>query len=1133
MKQFTHLHVHTQYSLLDGFSKITDLISYAKELGMNSIAITDHGNMYGAVEFYQEAQKQGIKPIIGCEVYLTQGSHLEKNQRGNYHLILLAKNNTGYHNLMKICSAGQIDGFYYKPRIDKDVLRTHSEGIICLSACVAGEIPVSILQGNMEQAGRQVQEYIDIFGRENFYLEIQNHGLEEEKEVARGLIQLAKEFSLKLVATNDLHYVRKEDAAAQDVLLCIQTQANVDDANRMRFPNDSFYLKSYEEMLELFPNYPEALDNTQEIADRCNLTLEFGKLLLPKFDVPEGFDEKSYLRKLCEESLPVRYPNASQEVYDRLEFELGIINQMGYAAYFLIVWDFINYCRRNDVPVGPGRGSAAGSVVAYLLHITNIEPIHHKLLFERFLNPERVSMPDIDTDFCYVKRDKVLDYVNHKYGKDRVAQIITFGTLAARAAVRDVGRVLGMPYQAVDEVVKLIPKELGITLEKALKSSKDFRTAYEERPEVTRLVDFAKSIEGAPRNIGTHAAGVIIAPADLRDYVPLALGQEGGIITQYDKNKVEELGLLKMDFLGLRTLTVIDDCIKFIKETKGVTVDIDNIPLNDPKTVKMLRAGDTAGVFQLESAGITRLLVELVPRGFEDLIPLVALYRPGPLGTGMAEDFIAGRHGRRTAEVLHPLMEPILADTYGVILYQEQVMQITTALAGFSLGKADILRRAMGKKKAKELDKMRSSFVEGAKECHNISEELSNKIFSLLQHFAGYGFNKSHSVAYALVAWQTAYLKANYPAEFMAAFLNSIKTDGEKISYYISVCRLMKLKVLPPDVNFSGFDFGVDKNGSIRFGFVGIKNLGEAAASEIIDARSKGGPFKDILDFCKRVSMREVNKRVIENLIKCGALDGFNCKRSQMLAILEPVVDIASSYQRDYASGQQDLFGEENGFDATETMPRLPSLDEIPKDICLQYEKDLIGFYVTGHPLDEYRETMKRFMPLHRFGTETTVPDGSRVKVAGIISDCYIRNTKRGDTMAILVLEDFTSRVNVICFPKTYASFMKEIYKDAPVAIEGRFQIDERESKVLATNVTSLKNLGLTLRIRIEAYLENANTQRQMLTIFKKYPGKDVVYIHLMGSKKVIKTKPEFWVDGNNMYFRWEMERLLGGDCFM
>lgn len=1133
MNHFTHLHVHTQYSLLDGFSKIPDLISYVKELGMNSVAITDHGNMYGAVEFYQEAKKQGIKPIIGCEVYLTQGSHFEKNQRGMYHLILLAKNNIGYHNLMKICSAGQIDGFYYKPRIDKDLLRTYSEGIICLSACVAGEVPVSILQGNMEQARRQVQEYIDIFGKENYYLEIQNHDMEEEREVVKGLAQLAKEFDLKLVATNDLHYVRKEDAAAQDVLLCIQTQANVDDANRMRFPNDSFYVKSYDEMAELFPQFPEALATTQEIADRCNVTLEFGKLLLPKFEVPEGYDEKSYLRHLCDESMPLRYPNATKEVYDRLEFELGIINQMGYAAYFLIVWDFINYCREHDVPVGPGRGSAAGSVVAYLLHITNIEPIHHKLLFERFLNPERVSMPDIDTDFCYVKRDKVLDYVTRKYGKDRVAQIITFGTLAARAALRDVGRVLGMTYSDVDEVVKLVPKELGITLEKALQSSKEFRQAYEDRPEVTRLVDFAKSIEGAPRNIGTHAAGVIIAPADLKDYVPLALGQEGGIITQYDKNKVEELGLLKMDFLGLRTLTVIDDCIKFIKETTGDDIDIDNIPLEDPKTVRMLRAGDTPGVFQLESAGITRLLVELAPRGFEDLIPLVALYRPGPLGTGMAEDFIAGRHGRRTAEVLHPLMEPILADTYGVILYQEQVMQITTALAGFSLGKADILRRAMGKKKAKELDSMRSSFVEGAKQIHNIPEELSNKIFALLQHFAGYGFNKSHSVAYALVAYQTAYLKANYPAQFMAAFLNSIMTDAEKLSWYISVCRQMNLKVSPPDVNSSGLDFGVDKRGAIRFGLVGIKNLGEAAVNEIMEARAKDGEFKDLLDFCKRVSMRVVNKRVIENLIKCGAMDSLKVKRSQMLATLDQCVEIANSYQRDSASGLIDLFGEENGFDATEHMPTLPSLDEIPKDICLQYEKDLIGFYVTGHPLDEFKETMKRFMPLHKFGMETSIPDGARVKIAGVISECNIRNTKKGDTMAMLVLEDFTSRLPVICFPKTFAACMREIYKDAPVAIEGRFQIDEREAKVIATSVSSLKHMGLTLRIRVEAYLENPHTQRQMLALFKKYPGKDVVYLHLMGSKKVIKTNSEFWVDGNSEDFRFAMMRLLGGDCFM
>ena len=829
-KQFTHLHVHTEYSLLDGASKIAELVAYAKELGMESLAITDHGNMCGVIEFYQECEKQGVRPIIGCEVYVAEGSRLQKNSRGMYHLILLAENNEGYHNLMKIVSAGQVEGFYYKPRVDKDVLRAHSEGIICLSACIAGEVALMLQNNNMEGARRAVREYIDIFGKENYFLEMQDHELAQERKTNEGLVKLAEEFGLDLVCTNDLHYVRKEDAEAQDILLCIQTTSTVDEPHRMRFPNNSFYLKSYEEMHEKFSWCPQALENTNKIAERCHVTLEFGKLLLPKFETPDNSSEEDYLCFLCEQNIARCYPEAGQEVYERLDFELGIINQMGYAAYFLIVWDFIDYCNKHNIPVGPGRGSAAGSIVAYLLGITKIDPLKYDLLFERFLNPERVSMPDIDTDFCYRKRDEVLDYVVRKYSSEHVAQIITFGTLQARAAVRDVGKALGMSYHDCDVVAKAIPRELGITLDKALKISNDFKKLYETNPDVQHLVDLSKSVEGLPRNYGTHAAGVIIAPSDLREYVPLQLDSDGtGIITEYDKNKVEELGLLKMDFLGLRTLTVIDDTLRFIETTTGEKVDIDKIPLADDKTCAMLRRGDTFGVFQLESPGITRLVMDLEPERFEDLIPLVALYRPGPLETGMAEDFIAGRHGQRTARVLHPLIEPILKDTYGVILYQEQVMQITSALAGFSLGKADILRRAMGKKKAKVLESQRADFVKGAKELHQVPEVTSNEIFDLLLKFAGYGFNKSHSVAYALVAYQTAYLKAHYPSQFMAAFLNSVITDNDKLSWYIAVCRNAGLKILPPDVNASFQEFTVDKDLSLRFGRAGIKSVGDNA----------------------------------------------------------------------------------------------------------------------------------------------------------------------------------------------------------------------------------------------------------------------------------------------------------------
>ena len=1130
MQRFTHLHVHTEYSLLDGASKIPELVAYAKELGMDSLAITDHGVMYGAVEFYQECTKAGIKPIIGCEVYLAKGSHLDMTEKTRYHLILLAENDIGYHNLMRIVSKGQLEGFYYKPRVDKDILRTYSEGIICLSACIAGEVPRLINSGNMDGARRCVQEYIDIFGKDNYFLEIQNHDIPEEKTAAEGLRQLAQEFGIGLVATNDLHYVRREDAEAQDVLLCIQTTSNVDDPGRMRFPNDSFYLKSAEEMAELFGGYPEALENTCRIADRCNVKLEFGHLLLPEFPVPEGFDAVSYLRHLCEEALPERYEVVDETVRKRLDFELDIINTMGYACYFLIVWDFINYCRSHDIPVGPGRGSAAGSIVAYLLRITNIEPLRYHLLFERFLNPERVSMPDIDTDFCYVKRNQVLDYVVRRYGQERVSQIITFGTLQARAAVRDVGKALGMSYTSVDEVAKMIPRELGITLDKALKSSNDFKRAYESRPEVKKLVDLARSVEGLPRNAGTHAAGVIIAPRDLRDYVPLQQGSDSGVITQYDKNKVEELGLLKMDFLGLRTLTVIGDCIQFIKETTGEIVDIDNIPLHDKETCEMLCRGETACVFQLESAGITKLVVDLAPESFEDLIPLVALYRPGPLGTGMAEDFIAGRHGQRTAEVLHPLMEPILEDTYGVILYQEQVMQITSALAGFTLGQADILRRAMGKKKAKELDSMRASFIEGAKRLHDIPEELSDRIFSLLQHFAGYGFNKSHSVAYALVAYETAYLKAHWRAQYYAAFLNSVIGDGDKLSWYISVCKNDNIKILAPDVNESGRDFTVLPNKTIRFGLAGIKSTGGAAVEAIISARSEGGPFTSLTDFCCRVNMRVVNKRVVENLIKSGAMDSFGARRSQLLSVLDQAIDLGAACQRDRANGQLGLFGDDQTFGMEEI--RLPQRTEIPKQTLLQYEKELLGFYVTDHPLSEYKEVMQRFMPLHQFIGETQVQDNQFVRVAGIISSCNIKTTKSGDTMALLTLEDFTGRFPVIIFPKNYQACIRDVFEDNVVSIEGRFSVDERESKIIAMSVHSLSSKPPTeLMLRIEAHLENPLVQRELRQLFQKYKGEDVVYLKLMGSRKIIKTTADFWVNSEAPGFAEDIVKILGEGC--
>ena len=1135
---FTHLHVHTQYSLLDGASKIKDLVSRVKELGMDAIAITDHGVMYGVVDFYQECTKQGVKPIIGCEVYTVNGDMHDKQSSERFHLILLAENETGYHNLMKIVSLAQTEGFYTKPRVDKETLRKYHDGIICLSACMVGELPRLIVAKNIEGARKCVREHIEIFGKENYFLEMQNHFLPEDKTINDGLQQLAKEFDLKIVCTNDLHYVRREDAAAQDVLLCIQTVTTVDDPNRMRFPNDEFYLKSPEEMAALFPDCPEALTNTEEIAKRCNVKLQFGKFLLPEFHpIPDGLDAKGYLRQLCMEALPQRYPNADAKIKERLEYELDIINRMGYAAYFLIVWDFINFCRSQNppIPVGPGRGSAAGSIVAYLLHITNIEPLHFSLFFERFLNPERVSMPDIDTDFCMRRRDEVLQYVVEKYTPSSVAQIVTFGSLQARAAVRAVGRALGLPYSDVDVVVKLIPKQLDIKLSEALEMSNEFRARYEEDATVKRLIDLSMSVEGLPNNRGTHAAGVIIAPDDLTNYVPLQLevGQNEfsagqTFVTQYDKNKVEGLGLLKMDFLGLRTLTAIYDALEMIRRTTGEVIDIDNIPWNDKKTADMLCKGDTFGVFQLESEGMTKLVKDLGPEGFEDLVPLVALYRPGPLGSGMATDFIAGRHGERTAEVLHPLMEPILQDTYGVILYQEQVMQITSVLGGFTLGEADVMRRAMGHKEPEVIQSLTAKFVQGAKKLHNIPEATSEKIFDLLRHFAGYGFNKSHSVAYAFVAYQTAYLKAHYCAQFMAALLNSFDGDGTQITYYISKIRKAGISIEPPDVNISEEKFNAKDDKNIRFGLFGIKSLGMAAIQAILNSRYKGGKFKDLADFCTRVGPKQINRRVLENLIRCGAMDSFGAKRSQLLAIMDKCIEVAIANEEDMLSNQMNLFVSENGMDMDDKIV-LPDIPELSPQQMLADEKALLGFYVTGHPLDEYAENLENFIPLEKLKDEETYPDGTWIKVAGIITECKVRNTKKGDTMANIKLEDISGGViDVVVFPKTYRDVISLIYPESVIVVEGRMSVDERATQVNASKIMKLAKVPRELHLKINPEKESAQVMAQLKGLLRKYRGSDRVFLHLVQGKKVLACDDWYCVDTTAAGVEEELLGLLG-----
>ncbi|MBQ7516214.1 MAG: DNA polymerase III subunit alpha [Schwartzia sp.] len=1109
---FTHLHVHTEYSLLDGASRIPALIQETKRLGMDAIAITDHGQMYGAVTFYKEAKKAGVKPIIGCEVYLAPRDRREMYEVDHvryYHLILLAENDLGYRNLSKLVSLANIEGTYYKPRVDKELLRQYHEGIICLSACIAGEIPRALIQDNEALADRLVQEYIGIFGRENFFIEMQKHGIAEEQKCAPGLMALAEKYGLGLVVTNDAHYIRREDAAFHDILLCIQTGKTLDDPGRMRFQNDEFYLKSPAEMAQLFPGRPDMMANTVRIAERCNVEFTFGRHYLPKFPLPEGRTDEAYLRELCEEKVGDRYQPVTAEIRERLDYELSIIHRMGFDSYFLIVWDFINYARGQGIAVGPGRGSAAGSIVAYVLGITDIDPLRYALLFERFLNPERVSMPDIDVDFCYIRRKEVIEYVKRRYGEDHVAQIVTFGTMAARGAVRDVGRVMNMPYAEVDRVAKLIPTELGITLDKALRDSGDLKKLYEESSAVRRIIDFARDIEGLPRQSSTHAAGVVIAREPLTEYMPVQIS-DGTLVTAYDKDLVEELGLLKMDFLGLRTLTVIADAIKNIRESRGETVDIRAIPLRDEKTAKMLSDGKTGAVFQMESAGMTALVKDLQPESFEDLIPTVALYRPGPLGSGMVQDFINGRRGKKQVTYLHPMLEPILRETFGVVLYQEQVMQIVQVLAGFSLGQADLLRRAMGHKQPELLMKQKEGFLAGTK-ANGIDDALAEKIFELLTHFANYGFNKSHSAAYALVAWQTAYLKAHYPAEFMAAMLTSVIDSGDKVSVYIELARRMGIPILPPDINASSATFSVDGE-AIRFGLMAVRHVGENAIAEVERVRAEKGRFTSLADFCARVDMRVVNKRVIENFIKCGAFDSLNLRRSQLLAVMDRTIDAASRQQRETMSGQMGLFGD----DVTETLGGLP-LPDIPEEEpsqLLAWEKEITGFYITGHPLDEYQDTLRNLCPIARL-LDGSLGDGRLVRIGGMVAEAKRIATKKGDTMCFLTLEDFTHQLEIIVFPRLFYERMDFLAADTPLVVQGKVDTTDTGAKLLADTIWPLAEYRPDYFITIDGDRNTEENLQRLRDIFARYHGDQTVYLHFVDKKQRIRTEPQFWLNGD------------------
>ena len=1121
---FVHLHVHTEYSLLDGASRIKELVQRTKELGMDSIAITDHGVMYGAIAFYKEAMAQGIHPIIGCEVYVAPQSRHERAEVDGvryYHLILLAENEIGYRNLVRLVSLANIEGYYYKPRVDKDLLRQYHEGIIALSACVAGEIPRSILRGDPERTDEILAEYVDIFGRDNFFLELQDHGLPEEKTVNHALRDLSKKHDIGLVATNDIHYVRAEDSEFHDILLCVQTGRTINDPNRMRFSGPDYYLKSEAEMTAIFHDYPGAVENTAKIAARCRVDFTFGELQLPFYPIPEKFaDDDAYLRTLCEERLPERYSEITNEIRLRLDYELGVIHGMGYASYFLIVWDFINYARGHGVAVGPGRGSAAGSIVAYLLGITNIDPLRYALLFERFLNPERVSMPDIDIDFDDINRGRVISYVKERYGEDHVAQIATFGTMGAKGAIRDVGRVLEMSFSEVSNITKLVPSELNITIDRALKESADFRRLYDEDESVRRVIDLARKIEGLPRNTSIHAAGVVIAKEPLTNHVPVWIS-EGTLVTEFDKDDVEALGLLKMDFLGLRTLSIIEDALKNIRKSHGIDIDIDNIPLEDDLTAQMLCDGDTGAVFQMESAGMTNLVKDLQPKGFVDLIPTVALYRPGPLGSGMVTDFIDGLHGKKEVVYMHPLLEPILKETFGVVLYQEQVMQIVQVLAGFTLGQADLLRRAMGKKKHELLMAQKESFLAG---CANngIDAPLANHIFDLLTHFADYGFNKSHSASYGLLAWQTAYLKAHYPVEFMAGVLTSIMDKTDKIPVYIRLCHQMKIRILPPDINSSAATFSIER-GAIRFGLAAVRNVGENAIAVLEHVREEGGPFRSLVDFCTRVDLRTLNKRAIESLIKCGAFDSLGIDRNHLLASLNAAVTDAARRQRDLLSGQIGLFGD----DAMAEVQQIGDFDDVP--LCtprerLIWEKEATGFYITGHPLEDNQETLSHLQPIGQIAAAVR-RDRQLMRVGGILTSTKRFTTKKGDTMLFADLEDFTGTLEVTVFPRVFYAHVSDLEPDQVVVIQGRVDTAGETPKLLADEIWRIDDYRTSYYLTPPQDADRAALWEKMKDVFAAHTGDHPVYVQSDGRWR--RLDETYWIDGTPEV-RAELSTLLG-----
>ncbi|MDD6401050.1 MAG: DNA polymerase III subunit alpha [Lachnospiraceae bacterium] len=1127
--KFTHLHVHTEYSLLDGSAKIKELVKRAKELGMESLAITDHGVMYGAIDFYKAARAEGIKPIIGCEVYVAPGSRFDreivKGEDRYYHLVLLAKNNIGYQNLSKIVSKGFTEGYYYKPRVDVSVLEQYSEGVIALSACLAGEVAVNLRKDDYEKAKEVALKYNNIFGAGNYFLEIQDHGIPDQRIVNTGVMRLSKETGIPMVATNDTHYIKAEDANAHDILLCIQTGKIVTDTDRMKYEGGQYYLKSAEEMERLFPYAKEALENTNKIADMCNVEIVFGEQKVPEFDVPEEYDAFSYLKHLCEEGLKKRYNAVSEgemsSLKERLSYELNTINKMGYVDYFLIVWDFIKYAKDHGIAVGPGRGSAAGSIVSYCLEITNIDPIKYNLLFERFLNPERVTMPDIDIDFCFERRQEVIDYVVRKYGKEKVVQIVTFGTMAAKMCIRDVGRAMDLPYSLCDKVAKMIPGDLGMTIPKALEVSKELKAFYDEDESVKQLIDMAIKLEGLPRHSSMHAAGVVIGRESIDEYVPLSRGSEDAITTQYNMTTIEELGLLKMDFLGLRTLTVIQNAVKHIKENRGIDIDVDHLDFNDKAVYDMISAGKTEGVFQLESNGMKNFMKELKPANIEDVIAGISLYRPGPMD--FIPLYIKGKEHPNDVVYDHPKLEKILAPTYGCIVYQEQVMQIVMELAGYTLGRSDLVRRAMSKKKADVMQKERQNFVYGNKEenvpgCINrgISEETANKVFDEMTDFAKYAFNKSHAAAYAVVAYQTAYLKCHYPVEFMAALISSVKDNSGKVASYIQACRAMGIKILPPDINEAKSDFSV-AGSSIRYGLSAVKSVGDAVTDIIRMEVEQNGPFKGLEDYVGRLSNKEANKRTIESFICSGAFDSFGYNRKQMLSIYPQIIEQASVDKKNAMSGQMslmDFLGEEEKEDFK---IKYPDVEEFSKEELLAKEKEILGIYISGHPLDEYRDIIDKKVTAKStdfiFDEENggyKVKDKIPYYIGGMIEKVTVKTTKHGDNMAFLTIEDLYGTVEVVVFPRDYARYKGKIVENQKVLIKGNASVNEEEGKLLLSelylfeeirNDIEAENKELWLCFEDEAaYNEN---EKKLLGMLELSPGRTVVMVMLRNPRSM------------------------------